>query len=178
LFVGGRAHYKNFARLLEAYAGWERRFEVALVCVGAPWQPDEQRRLQMLGLIGSVQLLDHVDDEQLCRLYNRALALVHPSLAEGLGIPLLEAMACGCPIVASDTPATREVAGETPIYFDPLDATACRRALDQIGLERRQSVRVDQGLRRAAQFSWERASRDTLQVYREAMKPVEQQAHD
>jgi glycosyltransferase involved in cell wall biosynthesis len=168
LYVGSRVHYKNFSTLLEAYAGWERRAQVPLVCVGSPWTEAELRRLRAFGVNGLVTQMSGVDDATLCRLYNRALALVFPSLEEGFGLPLVEAMACGCPIVASYIPSTLEVCADIPIYFDRIDAVACRAALEQARLEGRGSERARRGLAWVQRYSWEQTARLTLDVYRTA----------
>jgi len=97
-------------------------------------------------------------------------AFVYPSLYEGFGLPILEAMACGVPVVASRGGALEEVAGDAAILVDPLDhaaiAAAIERLLDDAAL--REAV-ARKGLDRAAQFSWERTARETLRVYEQAI---------
>jgi glycosyltransferase involved in cell wall biosynthesis len=166
LYVGSRADYKNFAWLLETYATWDARDKVDLVVVGEPWHPAELALLAKLGIAGRVHLLDKVMDEQLCYLYNQALAYVSVSSYEGFGIPLIEAMACGCPIIASQIPVTQEVAGEIPIYFELFDQTGLVAAFDRVRREGRLSARSRAGLSRAQEFSWERTAQQTLEVYR------------
>lgn len=172
LYVGNRSHYKSFDTLLEAYARWPGRAETDLVAVGGgAWSAEERARIRARSLDGSIHQMDGVPDETLCRLYNRAEAFVYPSLYEGFGLPLLEAMACGCPIVASDIPSTREVAGDVPLYFAPGDSDgllAALAALDRApGTDR--ADRVAGGLERAARFSWDTAAKETLAVYREVV---------
>ncbi|HOI72939.1 MAG TPA: glycosyltransferase family 1 protein [Syntrophales bacterium] len=166
LYVGSRAHYKNFDGLLRAYSRWAERCDVGLLAVGAPWTPVEADLLRKLGLADQVRLLTNVDDESLCRLYNRAAAFLYPSLYEGFGIPLLEAMASGCPVVASRIATTVEVAGDCPIYFDPIDGDSLLAALDQVMGEGRDSNRTRAALAHAGRYSWDRTAAETLRVYR------------
>ena len=118
LYVGRRSHYKNFSTLLQAYSVWKHRNEITLAAVGPPGSRVEEQQLAKLGIHDRVHYLTNVNDEELCLLYNEAIAFVYPSLYEGFGVPLLEAMASGCPIIASRIPATIEVAGECPVYFE------------------------------------------------------------
>jgi glycosyltransferase involved in cell wall biosynthesis len=166
LYVGSRAHYKNFDRLIHAYSVWGDRKKVALVVVGSPWSADEELRLAELGILDCVHLLTDVDDEELCQLYNQAAAFVYPSLYEGFGIPLLEAMACGCPVIASHVPSTIEVAGECPIYFEPMEVDELVNAFDVALSEGRDSERTEVGLERVKQYSWAKTAAQTLEVYR------------
>ncbi len=82
------------------------------------------------------------DDSQLCKLYNRASGFIFPSLYEGFGIPLLEAMNCGCPIIASHIPSTIEVARDVPIYFEPSDTENLIFALDQVIEEGKHTIGI------------------------------------
>ncbi|MGQ0603594.1 MAG: glycosyltransferase family 4 protein [Anaerolineales bacterium] len=166
LYVGDRNHYKNFWGFLETYHTWPGRGGADVVVVGKPWKPAERQRLRELGLSDHVRHVSMVDDEHLCRLYNSALAFVSPSLYEGFGIPLLEAMACGCPIVASDIPSTREVADGCPLYFDPTVPASLCAALDASVAEGRRSLRVQHGRQRAESYTWDETARRTLEVYR------------
>jgi len=167
LYIGNRARYKNFDVLARAYSLWPRRKDVALVLVGGrPISESEQQLMEELAIAKQVKLLRDIDDETLCCLYNRALAFVHPSIHEGFGIPLLEAMACGCPIVASRIPSTVEVAGDCPVYFEPGKADDLLRAFDAALSEGRDSERVQVGLRKARSYSWDKTAAQTLEVYR------------
>ncbi len=166
LYVGTRSHYKNFDLLLDSYGAWEGRNETDLVVVGPAWSESEIRRLAALGLRHKVHLLTGAGDMDLCRLYNRAAALVYPSRYEGFGIPLLEAMACGCPVIASRIPSTVEVGGGCPLLFDPARPEELLMAFDQILSEGRGSVRTRAGLLRSRSYSWERTAEGTLEVYR------------
>jgi glycosyltransferase involved in cell wall biosynthesis len=166
LYVGYRTHYKNFDALIKAYSQWQNRSEVDLVVVGRQWSVDERKKLVASGIDGQVHLFGNVDDQVLTRLYRTAVAFVYPSFYEGFGIPLLEAMACGCPVVASRIPSTIEVAGDCPIYFDPAQVDDLIVALDFALIEGRNSVRCRNGLKRVKEFSWEKTASETLKVYR------------
>lgn len=165
LYVGGGNPRKGFDTLLGAYSEWRHSDRVDLVLVGPGWTRGDRRRLGELSAVLCTRVLGDVDDEALCALYNEAEALVYPSLYEGFGITLLEAMACGCPIVASRIPSTLEVAGDVPIYFDPGQAEDLLCALDSALTEGRDSERVSKGLSRVRQYSWDKTARQTLEVY-------------
>jgi glycosyltransferase involved in cell wall biosynthesis len=120
---------------------------------------------------GRVVLAGYVSDEQLCALYTTCAAFVYPSLYEGFGLPPLEAMSCGAPVIAGWTPAVVEVSAGAACLFDPRDHVQLARALLEL-LEDEPARRAlsEAGLRRAAHFSWQRTARATLDVYAEALK--------
>jgi glycosyltransferase involved in cell wall biosynthesis len=165
LYVGSRVHYKKFDLLLDAFSRYPRK-DIVLFVVGPPWTPGEIIRLETLKLGRRVRLLGSVDDDRLCRLYNEAEAFVYPSLYEGFGIPLLEAMACGCPIVASRIPSTLEVAGDCPLYVEPADLDSLIQAFDLVLSEGRHSERVKSGLEHVKQYTWGKTAQATLEIYR------------
>lgn len=165
LYVGGRRNYKNFQRLLTAYTHWPRSEEVALIVVGEPWSSDEKVAISHAHVQDQIKLITQADDQTLCRLYNQALAFVYPSLYEGFGIPLLEAMACNCPIVASDIPSTREVADSYPLYFEPESEEALLATLE-MAYEQAITIKAQKdGKKRAAQYSWDLTAKNTLAIY-------------
>lgn len=171
LSVGTLEPRKNYARLLDAYASiLERGAHHDLVIAGRRGWLFEP----VLERIGTLRLEERVrivepDDRQLRALYNRAAAFVYPSLYEGFGIPVLEALACGAPTACSDTSSLPEVAGDAGLLFDPRSteeiSDAILRLLGDGQLSRRLRAR---GPRQAAAFSWERAAGETAAVYREA----------
>jgi glycosyltransferase involved in cell wall biosynthesis len=168
LYVGtGRDNHKNFRVLVQAYRRWPGKDNFDLVVVGKPWSEDEMQHFADIGIMDRVHLLTHVNDEELCRLYNRACAFVYPSLFEGFGIPVLEAMACGCPVIASRIPTTLEVAGDCPVYFDPATPDSLVAAFDKVLSEGRNADRVRVGVERVKRYSWEETARQILEVYRE-----------
>jgi glycosyltransferase involved in cell wall biosynthesis len=165
LYVGERHHYKNFMGLLKAYGTWPMRREIDLVVVGRRWSRAERGEVAQRGLAGQVHLLTGVDDARLRWLYHQAAAFVYPSLYEGFGIPLLEALACGCPVVAARIPPTVEVAGECPFYFDLIGPESLCAALDAALAGGRDPERTRRGLDQARRYSWDRAARQTLDIY-------------
>lgn len=165
LYVGGRQHYKNFAQFLKVYSAWHLNTKIDLVVVGEPWNNTELNLIRDSHLERKIHLLTKVADRDLCYLYNLALAFVYPSLYEGFGLPLLEAMRCGCPIVASKIPSSVEVAGECAVYFEPNDFNSFLNALTMAIDLGRNSKQVRSGLGRSHVFSWDRCAKMTLEVY-------------
>ena len=170
LYVGSRAHYKNFQGLLNAYSKWNGRSAMKLLVVGPLWTSEEGRLLSGLGISRLVELLTDVRDEALCTLYNQAKAFIYPSLYEGFGIPLLEAMACGCPVIASRIPTTVEIAGDCCIYFELDSPDSLIDAFDRAVSEGRDGAKARAGLEHAKRFSWEKTARETLAVYRSLLQ--------
>jgi glycosyltransferase involved in cell wall biosynthesis len=173
LFVGTREPRKNLARLLAAYARVaEARDAPDLVIAGSRgWLADDlTARVGSLGIADRVRWLVGVAPAELPALYAGAVALVLPSLYEGFGLPVLEAMACGTPVVCSDAGALPEVAGGAACLFDPTDVDAIADALRRVWREPvlHQELRA-RGRDRAAAFSWRRAAEETLDVYRRAV---------
>jgi glycosyltransferase involved in cell wall biosynthesis len=154
LAVGTLEPRKNLARTVEA-AG---RAGLELRVVGARgW-----------GGVEAPGWLGRVDDAELARLYRGAACVAYPSLYEGFGIPVLEAMACGAPVVTSRGGATGEVAGGAAVLVDPLDVDAIAAGIRD-AVARRDELR-ELGLARARDFSWDESARLTLDVYREAAR--------
>ncbi len=177
LYVGTIEPRKNLTALLEAYAALQSRntqHAARLVIVGKKGWLYEGffRRLRELGLEERVYFTGYVPDEDLPALYSAADLFVFPSLYEGFGLPVLEAMACGVPVVCSNTSSLPEVAGDAALLADPTDiralAAAMERALTDEAL--RASLRA-RGLERARQFTWEEAAKRTVEVYHQVLGP-------
>ncbi len=171
LFVGSLEPRKNIGLVIEAL---ERcRFDIPLVLVG--WEAwGEKRWLEAArskGLEKRIFIVGYVDDETLARLYSGATALVYPSLYEGFGLPILEAMACGCPVICSNVSSMPEVAGDAARLIDPFDAEDLAAAIDEvIDSSAYRAHLFQKGLRRAAAFSWTRTARKTLAVFRKVIE--------
>jgi len=156
LAVGTLEPRKNLARVVEA----TRLAGVQLRLVGAPGWGDA-------GVAGDhVTWLGRIDDEELAAAYRGARVLVFPSLYEGFGIPVLEAMASGTPVVTSAGSAMAEVAGDAAVLVDPLDPTAIEAGIGEA--DRRRGELVPRGLARAKDFTWERTVDAALAGYRKA----------
>jgi glycosyltransferase involved in cell wall biosynthesis len=170
LFVGFLEPKKNLGTLLEAVARLRRRGAwggTELVIVGAPgWGADPAARAQALGLEGTVRLLGPVPDADLPALYAGALAFAFPSLWEGFGLPVLEAMASGAPVAASNRGALPEITAGAALLAEP-EPEAFAEALGELVGDAALRERLrSAGLARAAAFSWERTARETLAIYR------------
>ena len=172
LYVGSERPRKNLARLVEAFALLKKEFPgLKLVKVGEPGRSREYRRslmkkLDTLGVTGDVIFINYASEEELAGYYSSAALLAYPSLYEGFGLPPLEAMACGCPVVASNNSSLPEVVGDAGILIDPYDVSGLARAMREVitnnGL--REDM-VARGLKQAGKFSWERTARETQKVY-------------
>jgi glycosyltransferase involved in cell wall biosynthesis len=123
------------------------------------------------GLDDRVFFLGRVEDDQLRSIYSLAQALVLPSLSEGFGLPALEAMACGCPVLAARATSLPEVVGPAGIYFDPESVDDMAEAMSKIMTEPGLTGRLTTlGLAQAARFSWEKTATAVSEVYREVLR--------
>jgi glycosyltransferase involved in cell wall biosynthesis len=170
LFVGTLEPRKNLKRLLEAWHGipLEVRRNAELVILGARgWMIEDV--IGKSETIESVALLGSLSDEDLAEEYAKADVFVYPSLYEGFGLPVVEAMAMGLPVLTSDIGATREVSAQAALLVDPYSVDSIRAALVQLisSTELRQQLSL-KGLERAAEFSWDRTAAETLAVLHKA----------
>jgi len=173
LSIGGVSPNKNHFRMLRAFAAaFPEGSKVRLAVVNRFGDPAPLRKLaRKLGVSDRYISLGSPSDLDLVALLNGAAALAFCSTVEGFGLPILEAMACGCPVLTSTLSCMPEVAGDAALFADPYDledmARAMRRLLTEPGLAAELSAR---GLERAKRFTWERAARSTLEVYEECLK--------
>ena len=172
LFVGTLEPRKNLLTLLKAFAQVLRdsRFRPQLVVAGGEgWLMEETFAFVRAARIGErVRLIGYVNDDELRALYSSCRAFIYPSLYEGFGLPPLEAMACGAPVIASRIAALEETIGDAAILVDPLDVQALVAAItDVCENEKQRKKLIAAGPAHAAKFSWEKAAQLTYDIYRE-----------
>ena len=171
-YLGSNRPHKNLPRLIEAWAriaGSRQLHDRKLVIAGV-WDeryPEAKTHAARLNLAGSICFLGPVPDEDLPGLYGGAELFVFPSLFEGFGFPVLEAMSCGAAVACSNTSSLPEVAGEAAVYFDPADVEDIAKTLVHAleDARRLESLR-QRGLERARHYSWQQTARQTIAVYR------------
>ena len=171
LYFGSNKPHKNLVRLLEAWEDCRLQIADCKLVIAGHWDaryPQAKAMVERLALADRVVFLGPVPEEDLPALYSGATLFVFPSLYEGFGLPVLEAMACGAPVICSNTSSLPEVVEDAALMVNSLDteelATAMSRVLADETL--RQEMR-QKGLAQAARFSWERTARETLAVYRQ-----------
>jgi glycosyltransferase involved in cell wall biosynthesis len=174
LFPANTWPHKNHLRLLDALTALRAStgLRPSLVLTGFPkhGHPAMLEAISGHGLGDQVRWLGYVNEARLAGLYRAATALVFPSLHEGFGLPVLEAMASGCPVACASTTATGETAGDAALTFDPADTAAIAEAIRSLlGSETLRRDLARRGLARAAEFSWEGCARQTLRVYDEVI---------
>jgi glycosyltransferase involved in cell wall biosynthesis len=166
LTVGTLQPRKNHLRLVQAFA--RLKGEARLVISGGEgWRYEGVREeMDRLKIGGRVIFTGRVEDSELRALYSGAAVMAYPALYEGFGLPVLEAMACGAPVLASNTSSLPEVLGSAGLLVDPLEVEALTAGIDRLlGDESLRRGLRSKGLARAAEFTWERAARATWEVY-------------
>lgn len=165
LYVGQIQPRKNLVRLVKAFAALSQsRPELQLVIAGGHgWLKGPiMEGINKSPVRDKIVLTGTVSDELLPALYQNAEAFVLPSLYEGFGMPILEALACGCPVVTSNVSSMPEVAGGAAVLIDPKDIDSMKSGIEE-ALQRREEL-IEKGMKRAAEFSWDKTARQTLEV--------------
>ncbi len=165
---------KNLCRLVKAYDEFRKgksEYPLLVLAGGKGWLNDElMTAIKELNMAEDVLLLSYVPEEQLCALMSGALAFVFPSIYEGFGMPPLEAMACGVPVLTARAASLPEVTGDSVLICDPYSPQQMTQCLEQLYLDvklRRELSAA--GLKRASMFSWENAAAKLYDVYKEAV---------
>lgn len=172
LHVGSDHPRKNLSTVLRVLAMLKKQYpNILLIKIGTPGILSGRQAflegIDTLRLRENVKILGTVSPERMNELYNIATALVFPSYYEGFGLPLLEAMAAGCPVVCSNTTSLPEVAGDGAILHDPDNAEAFAKSIEHIihNADFKNSL-VERGVKQAAKFSWDAAARDMVEIYK------------
>ena len=177
LSLGSIQPRKNLARLIEAYALLRssragNQLPQLVIAGKRGWLDNEiQRAAQRENRNESIKFIGYVPEKDLPALYSAAICFVYPSFFEGFGLPVLEAMQCGTPVIAGNRTSLPEVAGAAALLFDPFDAGALAEAIERIihNPDTRAELRA-KGLERARIFSWTATARLTLQAYERALR--------
>ena len=168
LYVGDMRCYKNLSRTLEAFDRLPLK-DYQFVITGKKddfFYPEIERQTAQLSAKDRIIFLDYVPTEDLPGLYSMAQSLVFASLYEGFGLPVLEAMACGCPVITSRTTSIPEVGGDSVSYIDPYNVDDIAQGMYQIltKVELRESLR-QKGIKRSQLFSWDKTAKDILDIF-------------
>ena len=167
LYVGGYNKRKNIPLLLNAYSALGMKRENAkLVLAGAAGNNEVVSQVVSLGLQNDVVLLGHIAEDDLSLLYSGAIFFIYPSLYEGFGLPVLEAMTCGAPVLSSNSGSLVEVSGDAALYFSPSDEDELTRLMERVLEDRTLCDDMrNRGMKRAGKYSWQRCALETLTVY-------------
>ena len=171
LHVGSTIPRKRIDLLLQIFAALRREFPHArLIRVGGAFTKEQERLAGQLGLARAIVVLPHLERNVLAAVYRRAAVVLQPSEREGFGLPVLEALACGTPVVASDIPALHETGGDAAEYCSVSDLTSWTKTVAQLLVDRNHYSRAHherlvRGLAQAAKFSWAEYSRLMINVY-------------
>ncbi len=183
LYVGNAYPHKNLDRLVDAFSmlchpersegprdsSAKPQNDISLLLVGKEdyFYKRLKEKVQKTGLENRVLFKGFVSDEELANLYQHAIALVIPSLMEGFGLPVLEAMSNNCLVLASDIPSLREVAADAAVYFDPKNTQDMQKTLREVLTKKKDFYKqhIEKGKKQATMFSWEKTASQTLQIY-------------
>jgi glycosyltransferase involved in cell wall biosynthesis len=174
LGIGSADPRKNIETLVNSYAllpeSFRAEYHLAIVWTAPVLAESISARIQELGIGQYVHFLYQVPNEDLVFLYNEASLFVFPSLYEGFGLPVLEAMACGTPVVAANTSSIPEIAGDAALLVEARDSKGIAEAMVHVLSDGElASGMAQKGLKRSSMFSWEKCARETLMVYNQTL---------
>jgi glycosyltransferase involved in cell wall biosynthesis len=170
LYLGGRLHHKNFSNLLRAFAANPISKDYLLAVAGTPWDPEESELIKSLNISSRLVWMPSLNEKELPTVYQNATALALPSYYEGFGLPLIEAMAAGCPVVASQAGPFPELAEGAAILFDPFDPKQIGLALEEVSSPSKRIELIEKGKIQAAKFSWDLSAKKHFESYKMALK--------
>ena len=170
LYVGSRNSYKNFKNFIKAFSrsnSLSKDFKI-IAFGGGKFKNSERNFINECNIENNIKHIEG-DDEVLSNLYAKAEALIYPSLYEGFGMPILEAMAHGCPVITSNKSSIPEVAGEAAKLFDPTNLDSIRESIENVLYSDGQKKElIDKGYKQLENFSWEKCAKKTLSAYKKS----------
>jgi glycosyltransferase involved in cell wall biosynthesis len=175
LAIGSADPRKNISRLVKAYSllpsTLQEKYQLAIVWTHSFLEQELSERIEMLHLKNKVYFLESVSNDDLIWLYNAAALFVFPSLYEGFGLPPLEAMACGAPVVVANNSSIPEIVGDAALLFDAQDVNGMSVAMNRVlGDDILRESLSNEGIQHAGTFSWDKCARETIDVYKTVME--------
>lgn len=169
LNVGNESHSKNIPTLIKAFYKIKKRFKNAILVRVGDQLPSTKELVDRFGPEGFIHF-KRVPHQYISYFYNSADLFVFPSLREGFGFPALEAMASGCPLIASNRPAVPEIVGNGGVLIDPLDVDSLALQMETVLKdENLRAELIKKGIKRALTFTWEKCAKETYQIYKEVL---------
>lgn len=173
LFVGNRSKYKNFQFTVKSISSiLKTNPNLHLVCAGGgSFNGEELQLFKSLEIGNKVKHIKFENDKELSSIYNHAIAFIFPSLYEGFGIPVLEAFACKCPAIISNTSSLPEVGGEAALYFNPTDEDSIQKAVKRIlGNQSLRQDLITKGEKRLKLFNWDKVAKEYTETYKDLLE--------
>jgi glycosyltransferase involved in cell wall biosynthesis len=169
LYVGSEAKHKNIKRLLQVISKLEKKHKLFFIKIGNSGNIHSRRNTNKVIKdlkIKNIKIIDKISEDDIIGFYNSVDLLLYPSLYEGFGLPPLEAMACGCPVITSNTSSLPEVVGDAGILVDPYDTEAIAIAVEKVLLNKKiREDMIEKGLKQAKKFSWENYCKELLLIF-------------
>lgn len=163
LYVGNAYPHKNLENLIEAFNNFSKEKDIKLILVGN--KDYFYKRLEQKTNPGNIVFYGTATDEQLIDLYRNAMCLVMPSLMEGFGLPVLEAMENKCLVICSDIPSLKEVARENALYFNPKNISEMQDVMSDVYAQKYKKDIIENAYKLAKEFSWQKMAKETLDIY-------------
>ncbi|MBE3128196.1 MAG: glycosyltransferase family 4 protein, partial [Actinobacteria bacterium] len=167
-YFGNRRGYKNFGLLIKAYSNLmknNKNIPKLIVAGGGSFNKEEMKLLREKEVLSNITKLKEIDNNELNLLYNYCSGFIYPSLYEGFGMPVLEAMQAGAPVICSNSSSIPEVAGEAAILVDPTDFFALEKSLFELFNNNTRKDLIYLGYMQSRKFSWDKMYKETLKIY-------------